>query len=610
MAIAGRVTEIPDSEDEPFTSSPEALPDGTVGQQDGTAEERLQDASSRGGCFPPLLGNSDVIKPSEYTANTCNDEQQSALDDAQSHNAVTPANPEYDMLHQYANELQISHRNVPLLTDIRDSSNQHASAPTNSSPVHILNKPEDAAETASSGSMKEQIIPAGESVSKPTVKTPYAAPSRTCVINDFIAMDNDLLTHDEQPVLPPVADAVCTSYYGIASTVSTLEGGLSDTQPTGQTQTNLLPAEGDPLSQYGLPKKPHSALYIGESGIQNNSVNYSDTKGRGCSCPPSLSPADLSSLSNDHASRRSMTTGVATLANPEIQSGEFEDTGSSRVPSSANEDSRQPSAANVDSSNILRNITMECIDQDLPAKSVQPSTTPKQQSWVESVGGHHLAYPRLVISADLALNLGWTKKPGEVHIGEAASNEEPNTAPLEASNTTLQMQNEARGPAALESRNQNRGEHTGSNKETVPSLVVEVAATQPTLNAFTQSSSSAASIAEDPQPTPAKSPQEVTIAGLKAKRAALIASLAHLPAIQDLLASTRNSGVNSSMSDAEPTESEIMAAAHQINKKHIKLLHEYNEIKDVGQGLMGLIADQRGERIVEVQQHFGIDAND
>ncbi|KAF2742250.1 Swi5-domain-containing protein, partial [Sporormia fimetaria CBS 119925] len=58
--------------------------------------------------------------------------------------------------------------------------------------------------------------------------------------------------------------------------------------------------------------------------------------------------------------------------------------------------------------------------------------------------------------------------------------------------------------------------------------------------------------------------------------------------------------------DGEPTDAEVMGAAHKIVKKHIKLLHEYNEIKDVGQGLMGLIADQRGVRIIEIQEEFGI----
>jgi DNA repair protein Swi5/Sae3 len=45
-------------------------------------------------------------------------------------------------------------------------------------------------------------------------------------------------------------------------------------------------------------------------------------------------------------------------------------------------------------------------------------------------------------------------------------------------------------------------------------------------------------------------------------------------------------------------------------KRHIRLLHEYNEIKDIGQGLMGLIADARGVRQVEVQKEFGLGMKD
>ncbi|KAL4909475.1 hypothetical protein BDW74DRAFT_146653 [Aspergillus multicolor] len=45
-------------------------------------------------------------------------------------------------------------------------------------------------------------------------------------------------------------------------------------------------------------------------------------------------------------------------------------------------------------------------------------------------------------------------------------------------------------------------------------------------------------------------------------------------------------------------------------KRHIRLLHEYNEIKDVGQGLMGLIADARGVRQIDVQKEFGVGLKD
>jgi DNA repair protein Swi5/Sae3 len=40
------------------------------------------------------------------------------------------------------------------------------------------------------------------------------------------------------------------------------------------------------------------------------------------------------------------------------------------------------------------------------------------------------------------------------------------------------------------------------------------------------------------------------------------------------------------------------------------LLHEYNEIKDVGQGLIGLIADARGMRQVDVEREFWVGEKD
>ena len=45
-------------------------------------------------------------------------------------------------------------------------------------------------------------------------------------------------------------------------------------------------------------------------------------------------------------------------------------------------------------------------------------------------------------------------------------------------------------------------------------------------------------------------------------------------------------------------------------KAHIKLLHDYNEIRDVGQGLMGIIADNRGVRARDVYQEFDVDEGD
>jgi DNA repair protein Swi5/Sae3 len=45
-------------------------------------------------------------------------------------------------------------------------------------------------------------------------------------------------------------------------------------------------------------------------------------------------------------------------------------------------------------------------------------------------------------------------------------------------------------------------------------------------------------------------------------------------------------------------------------KRHIDLIHAYNEIKDVGQGLIGLIADSRGVRVKEVMEEMGVGEKD
>ncbi|KAE8164993.1 DUF1337 domain protein [Aspergillus tamarii] len=45
-------------------------------------------------------------------------------------------------------------------------------------------------------------------------------------------------------------------------------------------------------------------------------------------------------------------------------------------------------------------------------------------------------------------------------------------------------------------------------------------------------------------------------------------------------------------------------------QRYITLLHEYNEIKDIGQGLTGLIADARGVRQIEVQRDYGVGDQD
>ncbi|CAN9409191.1 hypothetical protein AA0116_g7304 [Alternaria tenuissima] len=125
-----------------------------------------------------------------------------------------------------------------------------------------------------------------------------------------------------------------------------------------------------------------------------------------------------------------------------------------------------------------------------------------------------------------------------------------------------------------------------------------------------QSYTGARCMTSPPQTPPLKTSQETTLDEMRAQKAALLASLGALPAIQVLIEEHALSDAELDDANDVPTETDIMAAANKIVREHIKLLHEYNELKDMGQGLMGLIADQRGARIVEVQEEFGIDAAD
>ena len=45
-------------------------------------------------------------------------------------------------------------------------------------------------------------------------------------------------------------------------------------------------------------------------------------------------------------------------------------------------------------------------------------------------------------------------------------------------------------------------------------------------------------------------------------------------------------------------------------RTHIRLLHDYNELRDIGTGLMSLIADQRGVRLKEIMAEFGVGEGD
>ncbi|MCJ1393048.1 hypothetical protein MMC18_005920 [Xylographa bjoerkii] len=45
-------------------------------------------------------------------------------------------------------------------------------------------------------------------------------------------------------------------------------------------------------------------------------------------------------------------------------------------------------------------------------------------------------------------------------------------------------------------------------------------------------------------------------------------------------------------------------------QQHIALLHTYNEIRDVGQGLLGMVAENRGVRVRDVYGEYGVEEGD
>lgn len=102
-----------------------------------------------------------------------------------------------------------------------------------------------------------------------------------------------------------------------------------------------------------------------------------------------------------------------------------------------------------------------------------------------------------------------------------------------------------------------------------------------------------------------KSTLEQTLLALKAERSHL-ATQAKLPSGLPLPTTTPS---GSALTDDELLASALKSSSVVI-KSHIALLHKYNEIKDIGQGLMGLIADKRDCRVVSVMEEFGVGERD
>ncbi|KAF7937467.1 uncharacterized protein EAE98_001781 [Botrytis deweyae] len=88
------------------------------------------------------------------------------------------------------------------------------------------------------------------------------------------------------------------------------------------------------------------------------------------------------------------------------------------------------------------------------------------------------------------------------------------------------------------------------------------------------------------------------------------AFLAEIKAMKLTSIQTRNASLKAEIAQKREQIQEITEGlekpAKQTVKRHIKLLHDYNDIKDVGQGLLGMIADNRGVRVGELYEEFGV----
>lgn len=119
-------------------------------------------------------------------------------------------------------------------------------------------------------------------------------------------------------------------------------------------------------------------------------------------------------------------------------------------------------------------------------------------------------------------------------------------------------------------------------------------------------SASTTATAEPAQPSP-------RLQSLQKKHATLTTTLATLQADRAALVAQATLPSGLAMPDAwsdKEKSKHALAGANAVIKDHIRLLHEYNEIKDIGQGLMGMVAEGRGVRIREVMEDFGMGEKD
>jgi hypothetical protein len=122
-------------------------------------------------------------------------------------------------------------------------------------------------------------------------------------------------------------------------------------------------------------------------------------------------------------------------------------------------------------------------------------------------------------------------------------------------------------------------------------------------------------------PKSSSSGRDAQLEALLTRQAALESTVSQLLSQRTVLVDSLSSFSSSSSSSCrssdthEPRDAEERARIAVDNasariKSQIKQLSQYNDIKDIGTQLMGLIAEKRGCRIAEVQEEFAINPDD
>ncbi|KAL1296517.1 hypothetical protein AAFC00_000026 [Neodothiora populina] len=127
-------------------------------------------------------------------------------------------------------------------------------------------------------------------------------------------------------------------------------------------------------------------------------------------------------------------------------------------------------------------------------------------------------------------------------------------------------------------------------------------------------------------------PRTVRLRALRARRHVLSTNLESLTVerdglVSDVLDTTTkkhddddhddNCGTAPPISSSPPPRSSpdvraaiaVELASNRI-KAYVQQLQQYNDVKDIAEQLMGMIAEKRGVRIVEVQREFGVGGGD